>query len=249
MVVFIIVKAMVMIVFSLKSKDVAVLNSIHSTLKLGHISRPSDGYYTYAVSARPEIMILFQIFNGRLLLNKTNHRFVEQWASKINSAYGVNLFYAGPGLFKGFATLAGFTDSDGSFGISVSHVNSITITWSFEKSFEKPFLDYMCSTLGVGRGKYPSKGDFSNDAWRFKVDSISDSIILYDYFSKFPLFTNKASIRNIHWKQVLNWQLQGPSVVRANLHRIREFQRINALLTVYKRVSTNQCFINLRYNG
>jgi len=93
----------------------------------------------------------------------------------------------------------------------------------------------MCSTLGVGRveGKYPSKGDFSHsdDAWRFIVDSISDSIILYDYFSKFPLFTNKASIRNIHWKQVLNWQLQGPSVVRANLHRIREFQRINDLLT------------------
>ena len=182
-------------------------------------------------------MILFQIFNGRLLLNKTNHRFVEQWASKINSAYGVNLSYAGPGLFKGFsnATLAGFTDSDGSFGISVSHDNSITITWSFDQSFEKPFLDYMCSTLGVARveRKYPSKGDFSHsdDAWRFKVDSISDSIILYDYFSKFPLFTNKASIRNIHWKQVLNWQLQGPSVVRANLHRIREFQRINDLLT------------------
>ena len=43
--------------FKIRQKDVAVLNYIHSTLKLGHISRPSDGYYTYTVSARPEIMI------------------------------------------------------------------------------------------------------------------------------------------------------------------------------------------------
>jgi hypothetical protein len=64
---------------------------------LGSVTQPGDGYYTYTVSSRPEILILFQIFNGRLLLNKTNQSFVNLWASKIYSAYGVDLSYAGPG--------------------------------------------------------------------------------------------------------------------------------------------------------
>ena len=110
----------------------------------------------------------------------------------------------------------------------------------------------MSSVLGVGRveRKSFSQRGFSraDDAWRFKVDSIQDSIVLNHYFSKYPLYTQKASIRYVHWKQILEWrpgawfpssgrepgtgpkrarqrarQLQGPNVIRANLSKIKEF--------------------------
>ena len=63
------------------------------------------------------------------------------------------------------------------------------------------------------------------------MDSLEDSVILNHYFSLYPLYTLKASTRYFHWKQTLEWQLQGPNVVQANLSKIREFQRINNLLT------------------
>ena len=129
------------------------LDYIKFNLNLGNVTQPSDGYFDYAVSARSEILILFQLFNGRLLLNKSNQRFKELWCNKINSAYGVNLFYAGPGNFEGFAnaTLSGLTDSDGSFGLTIKENGRVITTWYFDQSFEKPYLDYMCSVLGVGR--------------------------------------------------------------------------------------------------
>ncbi len=122
-------------------------------------------------------------------------------------------------------TLSGLTDSDGSFGINISKKGAVTTTWSFDQSFEKPFLDYMCSVLNVGRveRKFKSGSGFSGseDAWRFKVDSLQDSIILNQYFNNYPLYTQKASTRYTHWKQVLEWQLQGPSTVKANLPTIK----------------------------
>ena len=246
--------------FKIRQKNRRVLDYIHSNLRLGSVTRPSDGYYTYQVSARPEILVLYQIFNGRLLLAKTNQRFIDNWASKINTAYGVKLTYLGPGQFKGLsnAALAGLTDSDGSFGITVRDNDKVIISWSFDQSFEKPFLDNMCITLGMGRveRKVPSEsgyaGEITDDAWRFTVESLQDSIILNDYFSKHPLMTDKASTRHKHWSQVLYWKLyesastslgrrvppravalgrQGPSVVQTNLNHIREYQRLNSLLT------------------
>ena len=119
----------------------------------------------------------------------------------------------------------------------------------------------MRSTLGIGwiKRKVPSQSDYTradqtrsyytradytraDDAWRYKVDSLNDCIILNDYFSKFPPITYKTSTRYKHWTQVLYWLLQGPSVAEAtggagrsplggNLHHIRELQRLNTLLT------------------
>ncbi len=54
--------------FKIRQKNRNVLDYIHSNLNLGSVTQPGDGYYTYAVSYRPEILILFQLFNGRLLL-------------------------------------------------------------------------------------------------------------------------------------------------------------------------------------
>lgn len=165
------------------------------------------------------------------------------WVNNINSAFDVNYTYFGPGQFKGKgfenAVLADYTDACGSFGISVNIYEPlhVDVSWGFWQSFEKPYLDYMCEVLGVGRvmPRYESKktisfGDSTN-AWLLTTNKKSDLIILDSYFSKYPLHTVKASTRYLHWKQVLQWKLQGPYVVRENLLTILEFQRINSLLT------------------
>lgn len=223
--------------FCIRQKNSKVLHFIQSTLNIGSIHCAGDGYYTYTVSARLEILIIFEIFNGRLLLAKTNNRFNNLWCANINKAFGVNYSYAGPASFQGFnnATLAGLTDSDGSFGISIQQNNTVNTTWTFDQSFEKPFLDNMRIQLGVGsvEPKILSASSFSNqgDAWRFKTRTLKDNLVLNAYFEKYPLHTEKAQIRYIHWKTTLEWQLQGPNVVYKKISAIREFQRINKLLT------------------
>lgn len=104
----------------------------------------------------------------------------------------------------------GLIYSDGSIGINISKRNEVTLTFTLDQSFEKPFLDYICSYLKVGRVERKSVNqslfNSSNDAWRFKVDCLQDCIKKNNYFSQFLFFTPKTSTRYSHWSQVLKWK-------------------------------------------
>lgn len=86
------------------------------------------------------------------------------------------------GHFKGFqnAVLSGYTDSDGSFGINVNANNTVDVTWSFDQSFEKPYLDYMCLVLGIGRveRKYPTVRVVGDDSQMSKGKPVLTSLAL-----------------------------------------------------------------------
>ena len=62
--------------------DCKVLNYIKNTLGFGTVNLAGDGYWTYVVSAKSEILILIHLFNGNLLLQKTNSRFVSEWLQR-----------------------------------------------------------------------------------------------------------------------------------------------------------------------
>ena len=53
--------------FKIRQKNRDVLDYIYHNFRLGSERLSNDGYYTYTVSARQEILVLYYIFNGRLL--------------------------------------------------------------------------------------------------------------------------------------------------------------------------------------
>jgi hypothetical protein len=62
--------------FVLRQKNPVVLHYIHSYFQFGSVFLSEDGYWSYSVSGRDDILELIKIFNGRLVLEKTNKRFI-----------------------------------------------------------------------------------------------------------------------------------------------------------------------------
>jgi hypothetical protein len=204
--------------FKLRQKDPKVLYKVRKYLNFGVINKGKDGYFTYSVTSLKHIEILIKIFNGNLLLNKTNIKFYKNWLENYNILFpGKKILYKGPGTFVGFknAWLCGFTDAEGSLGFHLQKDSSrkcgfrLRIKWYVDQSFEKEFFEKMKDILGFGHieKKIIDKSAFSssNDAWRFKVDSFKNLDHIKIYFDKYKPLTTKIFVRLIRFNRVLNW--------------------------------------------
>ena len=206
--------------FKIRQKDPKVLHFVKKTLGFGSINLAADGYFTYTATALCDIKFLINIFNGKLLLNKTNIKFNQNWLINFNKLYpnsAVN--YLGPGTFVGFnnAWLCGFTDAEGSLGFHLQADSSrkagyrLRVKWYVDQSFEKEFLETMRKVLGFGsiELKAPNNSQFKSnapgDAWRLKVDSFSNCHLIKAYFDCYKPRTTKLYVRFIRFSRVLTW--------------------------------------------
>jgi hypothetical protein len=206
------------LIFKIRQKDCNILFKIRGYFKFGSIFQSSDGYWTYSVQSKAHIKVLINVFNGRLLLKKTNERFLNEWINN-SSILGSDIIYKGKGAFVGFhnAWLCGFTDSDGSLGFHLQKDSSrscgfrLRVKWYIDQSFELPFLELIRSHLGFGSieikrlSKSSFKPSVADQAYRLKTDNFNNCFILRSYFNKFPPLTNKLHIRYIRWLRVLKW--------------------------------------------
>jgi len=62
--------------FKIRQADPKILHYIKNYFGFGSVTADADGYYSYAVSAQADILVLFNLFNGKLVLGKVNDRFV-----------------------------------------------------------------------------------------------------------------------------------------------------------------------------
>lgn len=209
--------------FVIRQKDPVVLNYIKGYFMFGSVRLAKDGYYTYTVSSKANIVVLLNIFNGKLVLTQTNNRFVSNWLDNYNSwfANGNLTLYKGQGRFDGLqsAWLCGFTDADGSFGFKVSadktrkHGCRVRVYWYVDQSYAKTDLQHMLSVLGFGyiEAKTLGEGSFTptepGQAFRLQTMSHKDCQVLLDYFSTYPPKHTTRIVRFIRWKRVLNWCL------------------------------------------
>nr|QKN19305.1 LAGLIDADG endonuclease [Eudorina elegans] len=110
--------------FKIRQKDVKILYRIKNYFKFGSVTVDADGYYSYTVYAKNEILVLLYILNGKLVLAHTNERFVNEWLNNFNEWFATSnpILYKGSASFLGMqnAWLCGFTDADGSFGFTIS---------------------------------------------------------------------------------------------------------------------------------
>ncbi len=204
----------------IRQKDSTVLYYIKDTLGFGNVYLMQDGYYTYNVSNHEDIEILISIFNGQLILNKTNKRFYDLWLLNFNKNFPNKFInFLGNGSFEGFnnAWLCGFTDAEGSFGVKLNEEKTgegktrlrLRTYWYIDQSFEKPVFEQIKTVLGFGRieKKISGEGGFSNkgDAWRLIVDSFKNTKVMLEYFDKYPPRSTKICTRFNNLKQILYW--------------------------------------------
>ncbi len=230
--------------YRIRQKNPKVLIYIKKNLNIGTFTLANDGYWTYTVTAIKDIESLIHIFNGKLLLEKTNRRFVSNWLTPFNNLYSdKSIQYLGSGTFVGFnnAWLCGFSDAEGSCGFKLSADKSrkngyrLRTYWYIDQTGEKAFFEQMKNTLGWGRieKKLPAassfKSDSSNDAWRFKTDSNSVIERIITYFDEYNPRTVKLYVRYIRLRRVLGWIAKDGW--RNKIHDIRHLIKLNKRLS------------------
>jgi hypothetical protein len=116
--------------FIINQKEIKILNTIRTHLGFGKVSI-YNGYGRYVVADRKGVDRLVSIFNGNLLLDKTNKRFID-WLQVRNSYSLHNIDYRGKNNIKRLndnSWLTGFIDAlRTSVAKQVGTFNSVRIT-------------------------------------------------------------------------------------------------------------------------
>lgn len=111
--------------FILTQKSYKTLCKVKRILGFGSISKAGE-YFRFIVASHEGVFRLLCLFNGNLLLNKTNERF-KLWLSNYNKLNNTNLTYKlGPNLqqYKSNCWLSGFIDAEGCFYALLRHRQS-----------------------------------------------------------------------------------------------------------------------------
>jgi LAGLIDADG endonuclease len=82
--------------FKIRQKCPKVLYYIKNYFGFGMVSADLDGYFTYTVSSKRNILVLLNVFNGKLILEKTNKRFQSEWLDNYNTWFTSQGRQAGP---------------------------------------------------------------------------------------------------------------------------------------------------------
>lgn len=181
--------------FIINQKEVKILRTIRTNLGFGKVSI-YNGYGRYVVADRENIDRLIYIFNGNLLLNKTNNRFLN-WV-KVRNRYSsnpilykkrvkkLNTFF----VFSNNSWLAGFIDAEGCFNCDRkrSHKYKIGFTISLrfilDQKDELLIFEEIKSFLGSGSicEPLPIKG-----MYRFVTTNKKSHQKLFCYLKNYPL--------------------------------------------------------------
>lgn len=205
--------------FRIRQKDPKVLHKIKNWLGFGAVSLDSDGYWTYTASKKRDILHLIHIFNGNLILSKTNDRFVTEWLDNYNTWFQTSISYKGRAPFVGFgnAWLCGFTDADGSLGFKVTADKTrkygcrVRVYWYVDQAGLTTNLDleHMLSVLGVGflEKKAQDESLGYQPAYRLTIMSLDGCKQVQRYFSLYPPQLTSKKVRLTRFNRVLNWCL------------------------------------------
>jgi hypothetical protein len=229
-----------------RQKDPQILYFIKDYFGFGSVVVNQDGYYSYTVSGKAHILVLINLLNGKLVLTKTNRRFVGEWLDNYNQWFilpsnATAIAWKGQATFAGLsnAWLCGFTDADGSLGFKISadskrkHGCRVRIYWYVDQTGldSRNDLELMSKVLGFGflEKKVSCASSFKPSvpgvAYRLITMSAADCKQLQGYFSLYtPLTTNKK-VRFVRWCRVLNWCLD--RTWHQHLEEIKNLIRLN----------------------
>lgn len=227
--------------FKIRQTDYKILYKIKHYFNFGTISHDFDSYFTYTVSNKSHILTLIHLFNGRLVLEKTNKRFVSEWLDNYNHWYNASIIHKNAKPFVSFETawLCGFTDADGSFGFKFQkdlkrkYGGRVRIYWYLDQTGGD--LSLIKSLLKMGYIEKRVSKLSNKNSERLIVMNLTDCNQISRYFDNYKPQTLNKQTRFIRFKRVLNWCLD--QTWAQNLDQIKH------LICLNKRPKRLKCLI------
>lgn len=193
------------IVVTQSSKDIQILNYIKNNLNIGNVILQSkkDITHRWVVHKRRDIYLLSLIFNGNLVLPTRYGKFII-FLAKLNEKLLKNNepiiilknYCKLPTLNDSW--LAGFTDAEGCFSISIN-INKNSPKFLYELSqkhiINKYVLDHILNLFVIKYNKpnigkvYPHSKE---DNWELYIKGFDNCNLVFNYFKEYPLLSDKS---------------------------------------------------------
>lgn len=181
--------------FIINQKEEKILHIIHTFLGFGKVSKYKT-YSRFIVADKTNIDRLISIFNGNLVLEKTNARFVS-WLHARNMYTNEKIIYLGKNEFDSFennAWLSGFIDAEGCFN-SVKQKNlkckigfTVNLRFIIDQKSEISILKKIQVFLQSGNIQKRLK---TKNMYRIVVSHRKSHEILIKYLNRYALRTIK----------------------------------------------------------
>lgn len=206
--------------FIINQKEEKVLHRIRTELGFGKVSTYKS-YSRFIVADRDNIERLIHLFNGNLVLHKTNIRFTL-WLQDWNLSCYQSLHQRDIGerqsrqrhdkignreerkviplpqnklpSLEGNGWLSGFTDADGCFNAVQTKDSRYSLGWRLRLRFildQKSEKDLLEKVQNFLGSGVISRRQEVDDMWRFTCTSIPSHLVVINYFSRYPLRTGK----------------------------------------------------------
>jgi len=196
--------------FFIVQKDIQALHKLRSTLGFGKIQKHQN-VHRYAISNKKDIDRLIILFNGNLILNKTNERFrlwvnarndldLSQPQIKIQSQLKISDY-----LNNGW--LSGFIAAEGCFNAYRVLDFNATLGWRVRCRFilsqknEEKVLNSIQKAVGSGRVTF-RKND--NSQFLYTIQHMDYILLIIDYLRKHPLRVKKK-VDVVRMNKIINY--------------------------------------------
>ena len=209
--------------FVLTQKEGSILKHIQGVLGFGNL-REFKNYSRLIVENKQEIILLYHLFNGNLVLEHRKSQ-LSQWQEVLNKEFNLKLELINRLLLPSLsdAWLSGFTDAEGCFNVNIEQrLNTKTgyrVVLRFildQKEASNLFL-HIRDLFGYGQVNLRSN---TNSIYRYHVNTFKGLITVRNYFLTYPLKTKKKESFN-KWNKVYDMVLNKEHLVSEGLNNIR----------------------------
>lgn len=213
--------------FCINQKDIKILYKIKANLGFGQVLKYIQNnkiYGRYIVQDKKNCKRLAHIFNGNLVLNKTNSRF-KIWVKELN----INLLKT-----KGFinlenAWLSGFIDAEGCFYTRVRKHSNMKLKYKVERKFiinqkDELYLFKLLKELFSSNAKIQKKKIQDSIYYKIELSSMLSNELLLNYLNKFPCKSNK-NISVTIYSRIHGYIKRGEHLTIIGLEKIRNLSK------------------------
>lgn len=192
------------------TSDIQVLTFIKDTLGFGKVINQSATTSRYVCQAKLDIELIIYLFNGNLILPSRQESFQKYvdgfniWASKgSSSALKLNKVNFIPSTILPDTTnswLAGFTDAEGCFSVSIlSNSSAFRFRYMIAQKgkINMPILNHLAVLFEGGR----VEPHFVKDVYDYRINGLKACSNVFPYFDTFSLYSKKA-VSYALWRQL-----------------------------------------------
>ena len=189
--------------YVLTQKESAILCHIQQVLGFG-VVRHFDNFSRFIVNNPKDILLLFFLFNGNLVLHHRKSQ-LNQWFQILRSycKYGQDLTLINELVLPALsdAWLSGFTDAEGCFNVNiVKRINTstgyrVTLRFILDQKNAQSLLLQIRELFGFGQ-VFLRKEIGVNEVYRYNVNTYMGLITIRNYFLTYPLKTKKGESFN-----------------------------------------------------